>query len=289
MEIHLESNALKAIISLISCPVLELFSDYSGRNRANSIGEALETYIKDLFANTLSIKDKYEKIQNYNEIFSYQGNQNNPPDLILKNGDAIEVKKVQGNAATLALNSSYPKSKLFSDSSMITTSCRDCEKWAVKDIIYIIGNTDDNNLKTLWFVYGDCYAADKEIYERIKNTISKGLKSIPNIELSETNELGKIKKIDPLGITDLRIRGMWSIFHPQKVFGYIPKQNKRANFKFYCIMKEEKFNSFDEYDKKALIEIALKNNNFHISDLKIQNPNNPANLINIKFMEFYYE
>jgi len=285
----LESNVLKAIKNLINCPVLELFSAYSGRNRANGIGEALETYIKDLFINALSIQDKYEKIKKYNEIFSYQGNQNNPPDLILKQGDAIEVKKVQGNAATLALNSSYPKSKLFSDSSMITTTCRDCEKWDVKDIIYIIGNTDDNNLKTLWFVYGDCYAADKEIYERIKKTISKGLNLIPNIELTETNELGKIKKTDPLGITDLRIRGMWSIFHPQKVFDYIPKQNNKADFKFYCIMKKEKFNSFNESDKNELIEIALKNNNFYINDLKIKNPNNPADLIDIKFMEFYYE
>lgn len=186
----------------------------------------------------------------------------------------------------LALNSSYPKSKIYSDSTMITSACRDCEKWDVKDLIYIIGNTDDTSIKELWFVYGDCYAADKNIYERIKNTIIDGLHSIPDIELTETNELGKVKKVDPLGITDMRIRGMWSIFHPKKVFDYIPKQNIEAQFKFFCIMKEDKFNSFSDEDKNALNHLV--NNNFIISDLRVKNPNNPSDLINVKFMEFHY-
>jgi len=280
------SNILKAIKSLIQNPILELTAHYSGRNRANGIGDALEKYIKDLFANTLNENNEYEKIKRYNEIFSYQGNQNNPPDLMLRNGDSIEVKKVQGNAQSLALNSSYPKSKLYSDCSMITEACKNCEQWTEKDIIYIVGNTDDNKLKTLWFVYGDCYAADKDIYERIKNTISAGLEQIPNIELAETNEIGKIKKVDPLGITDLRIRGMWSIFHPYKVFDYLPKMNLDKEFKCFCVMREEKFNSFSEDDKQALLE--LMNDNFKISDLQIKNPNNPASLLNVKFMEFYY-
>lgn len=60
------------------------------------MGDALEKYIKDLFANTLLVENDYEKIQKFNETFSYQGNQNNPPDIILKLGDAIEVKKYKG-------------------------------------------------------------------------------------------------------------------------------------------------------------------------------------------------
>ncbi|MBL0721141.1 MAG: NgoPII family restriction endonuclease [Sulfurovum sp.] len=42
---------------------------------------------------------------------------------------------------------------------------------------------------------------------QIKDTISNGITSIPNVEFTATNELGKVKKIDPLGMTDLRIRG----------------------------------------------------------------------------------
>jgi len=281
------SNVLVAIKNLVENPVVSIKSHYSGRNRVNGVGDALEKYIKDLFANTIFCKDEYKKINIYNGIFSYTGNQNNPPDIMLKNGDAIEVKKVQGNVNALALNSSYPKDKLYSDSTMITSNCRNCENWTVKDLLYVVGNTDDTNLKELWFVYGDCYAADKEIYERIKNTIINGLHSIPDIELTETNELGKIKKVDPLGITDLRVRGMWSIFHPKKVFDYLPKQKINSKFKFYCVMKQEKFESFSNDDKNALLNLE-DNKMFFINNLQIRNPNNPAELIPIKFMEFYY-
>lgn len=282
------SNILVAIKNLIENPITALTAHYSGRNRVNGIGNALEVYIKDLFANTLLFPDEYSRLNVYKEVFSYTGNQNNPPDIILKNGDAIEVKKIQGNANALALNSSYPKDKLYADSTMIISNCRNCEKWDVKDIIYIVGNTTDTHLNELWFVYGDCYAADKEIYERIKNTITNGLHSIPNIELSETNELGKIKKVDPLGITDLRVRGMWSIFHPKRVFDYIPKHSKSASFKFYCIMKTEKFAFFSLEDRNNLLAL-IDNNNFFIHDIQIRNPNNPAQLIPVKFMEYYYE
>ena len=141
-------------------------------------------------------------------------------------------------------------------------------------------------MKELWFVYGDCYAADKEIYERIKNTIIKGLHSISDIDLARTNELGKIKKVDPLGITDLRVRGMWSIFHPKKVFNYLPKKKENPRFAFYCVIKEDKFNSFAQIDRRNL-ENLLDNQNFFITDLQIKNPNNPAYLENIKFLEFY--
>lgn len=282
----MSSNVLIAIKNLVENPIFSIVSHYSGRNRVNGVGDALEKYVKDLFAGTLFCNDEYLKMQQYQEVFSYTGNQNNPPDIILKNGDAIEVKKVQGNANALALNSSYPKDKLYADSTMITSNCRNCEQWNVKDIIYIVGNTTDTHLKELWFVYGDCYAADKEIYERIKDTIINGLHSIPNIELAETYELGKIKKVDPLGITDLRVRGMWSIFHPKKVFDYIPKQSILSDFKFYCVMKTEKFEQFSQEDKDSLYNLV--NDKFFIHDIQIRNPNNPAQLIPVKFMEFYY-
>lgn len=282
------SNILIAIKNLVENPITELTAHYSGRNRANGVGNALEVYIKDLFANTILYEDEYSRLKVYNEIFSYTGNQNNPPDIILKNGDAIEVKKIQGNSNALALNSSYPKDKLYADSTMITNECRTCENWATKDIIYIVGNTTDTNLRELWFVYGDCYAADKNVYERIKNTIIDGLHSIPSIELAETNELGKIKKVDPLGITDLRVRGMWSIFHPKKVFDYLPKQDITSNFKFYCVMKAEKFENFSDKDKQNLLALKNSSQNFFVNDIQIKNPNNPAKLMPIKFMEFYY-
>ena len=95
MEYKVVSNILIAIKNLIKNPVIGLSAGYSGKNRANAVGNALEAYIKDLFADTLLCDDEYSKLHAYNEVFSYTGNQNNPPDIILRNGDAIEVKKVQ--------------------------------------------------------------------------------------------------------------------------------------------------------------------------------------------------
>ena len=133
-------------------------------------------------------------------------------------------------ARELHLNSSYPKDKLFSDSPMITTACRNCEDWREKDLVYVIGVSKDNKLKALWLVYGNCYAASKEVYERVRDKISKGVNELQDVEFSETNELGRVNKVDPLGITYLRIRGMWGIENPIKVFDYVAPTEKNSDF-----------------------------------------------------------
>lgn len=277
------SNILKAIKNIVENPIVKVRDFYVGRNRANSIGDALENYVKDIFADTLNVEG-IERNEKISEVFSYDGNQNNPPDIILRNGDAIETKKVQSPTSHLALNSSYPKSKLFADSPMLTQACRDCEKWSEKDIIYVVGCTNDTDIQYLWLVYGDCFVADKEVYERIRNTISTGILSIPDVEFTETNELGKVKKVDPLGITDLRVRGMWHIENPHKIFLYLNYADKTAKFQAICLMKTEKFDSFSEKDKNGLL--GLKKENYAIQDVKIKNPNNPAQLLNAKLITF---
>ncbi|HBF88452.1 MAG TPA: restriction endonuclease [Bacteroidales bacterium] len=277
------TNILKAIKNIVENPIIQVRDFYSGRNRANSVGEALENYVKDVFANSFN-EQEAERNLKFNEAFSYLGNQNNPPDIILRNGDAIETKKVQSLTSALALNSSYPKSKLYVESPMLTQACKKCETWSEKDIIYVVGCTNDSDIKYLWFVYGDCFVADKEIYERIKNTISIGINSIPNVEFTETNELGKVKRVDPLGITDLRVRGMWHIENPHKIFSYLNVADNSAKFQVICLMKTEKFNSFSDEDKNSLLN--LKVDNYKIADTKIKNPNNPAQLIDAKLITF---
>lgn len=277
------SNLLKAMKSIVDNPIIQVKDYYTGRNRANSVGEALENYVKDIFANSFDLSET-DRLQKFNEVFSYLGNQNNPPDIILCNGDAIETKKVQSSTSALALNSSYPKAKLFANSPMLTQTCKTCEDWTEKDIIYIIGHTNDAEIKYLWFVYGDCFAADAAIYEKIKKTISAGINEIPDVEFSETNELGKVKKVDPLGVTDLRIRGMWHIENPHKIFSYLNKVDTNAKFQILCLMKYEKFNSFPADDKKALQN--LKKENYSFEDVQIKNPNNPAQLLDCKLITF---
>jgi len=278
------SNIIKAFINIVNNPVVELVDYYSGRNRMNNAGKALETFVQDAFAGTIDKNDENRRLEKLEEIYSYEGNQNNPPDLMLKSSDAIEVKKLQSKKSAIALNSSYPKAKLYADSPMITKSCKECEVWDVKDIIYAVGYTDDNSLKSLWLVYGDCFCADKETYERIKNTISSGVNSIANVEFTQTKELGKVKKVDPLGITDLRIRGMWHIDNPNKTFNYVYEYDESKDFQLICLLKKVKYDTLPTEDRAALEN--LNKSSVEVKDIKIKNPNNPVNLIEAKLLVF---
>jgi NgoPII restriction endonuclease len=276
------SNLLKAIKTIIENPITEVSRHYASRNRANSVGDALENYIKDVFCGTINESNENLRLSKIESVFSWSGNQNQPPDLILKNGDAIETKKIQSPDAALALNSSHPKSKVYFG----TTNRHHVETkpWQNKDIIYAIGCTNDSNLKYLWFVYGDCFVADKEIYEKIKQTISAGINSISGVEFTETKELGKVKKVDPLGVTDLRIRGMWHIENPNKIFRYINPLDESSIFQLSCLMRAEKFDSFPSEDKNFLLSCTAPN--YSIQDVKIKNPNNPSQRMDAKLIIF---
>lgn len=276
-------NILNAIVNIINNPILNLEAVNSGRNRANSLGHALELYIKDVFSGAIMDVADNEKEIKYEEVFSYAGNQNNPPDFILKSGDAIEVKKIQSKNSMLALNSSYPKAKLYVNSPMITQACRDCEAWSEKDIIYTVGYVTDTEIKTLWMVYGHLYAADKVIYQRIKKKISRGVNSLNDIEFAETNEIGKIKKVDPLGITDLRVRGMWGIDNPAKVFSYLYNAKNDSKFQFISLIDNDKYNKMLKIDNEIL---NIKKEGFKITDVRIKNPNNPIHKIQGKLITY---
>lgn len=277
------TNILEAICNIAQNPITEIRNHYSGRNRMNSVGEALETYIKDAFANTIWEEKELQKIEKYNEVFSWLGNQNHPPDIMIKGGDAIEVKKTQSANSDLALNSSYPKSSVIANSKMITSDCRACEEWTQKDLIYCVGHTSDTEIKSLWLVYGDLYAAKHETYQIVKEKITQGINEIPNVQFAETNELGRVNRVDPLGITNLRIRGMWQIQNPRKVFSYLNiPQNK--DFQLVSILSEEKYNSFPKASRDKIENLIC--NSFKIQNIKVKNPNNPANLIKAKLIIF---
>lgn len=276
------TNILEAIYNIVNHKNFAIREFYSGRNRANSMGEALENYIKDAFADTFDSDDEQSRLKTYNQEFSWLGSQNNPPDIMIKDGDAIEVKKTQSANSSLALNSSYPKTDLRHTSPMITSECRDCEEWTVKDLIYCVGHTSDTNIKSLWMVYGSSYAAKHETYQRIKTTISDGIKTIPDVVFADTKELGRVNQVDPLGITNLRIRGMWQIENPRKVFNYLHEPTDK-DFELVCIISLEKYNSFPNESKSRLEGITEKG--FSIENKQIKNPNNPAKLMNCKLIK----
>jgi hypothetical protein len=280
------SNVIKAFLKIVTNYQANIQNITNGNNRANNMGEGLEHYIKEMFADVSANDSQERRLEIFQETYSYQGNKNNPPDLILKNSDAIEIKKLESHATAIALNSSYPKAKLYADSTMITSACRTCETWSEKEMLYAIGNVpkDTNQLKSLWLVYGDCFCADKEIYERIKDTISSGITSIPDVEFTQTNELGKVKKVDPLGVTDLRIRGMWHIDNPSKILNYLYKHDETKAFQMVCLMKKAKYDSLPLKDRQMIEN--LNHPNVGVSDVKIKNPNNPVQLMDGRIFVF---
>lgn len=276
------TNILEAIVNIANNPVVAIRNHYTGRNRANNVGEALEMFVKDAFANTIQEQDEQVKNAKFSQVFSWLGNQNHPPDIMIRKGDAIEVKKTQSANSDLALNSSYPKSNIQSNSNMITQECRTCESWTEKDLIYCVGHTTDDSIKSLWMVYGNIYAAKHETYQVIKQKITDGINEIPNVELAETNELGRVNRVDPLGITNLRIRGMWQIQNPRRVFNYL--HTTGDTFELVAIIPTYKYNSFPTESKNRIENLG--NPNIEISDVQVKDPNNPANLIDGKLIVF---
>lgn len=276
-------NIIDAIITLIKNGNVNLSDSRVGINRITDEGRALENYVKNLFADTFNYSEN-ERLEKWSEVFSYLGNDSNPPDIMLKNGDAVEVKKIKSDGAALALNSSSPKKFLSISNPMISNACRNAELWNEKDIIYAVGVADDNRLKKLCMIYGRDYCTGDECYNKIRQLIKNGVETAEGIEFSATRELGRVNHTDPLGITYLRIRGMWHIENPWKVFNYVYQGNLNVNFNFMCIINSEKWASLENCDK--LFELQKNYPALKISDVKIKNPDNPAKLKNAKLITY---
>ncbi|MDK2818308.1 MAG: NgoPII family restriction endonuclease [Spirochaetota bacterium] len=270
------ANILKAILNFAKNKDISIVDHYRSKNKIQVTGDILEYYIKDLFCDSIHLS-KEDKDRIYTHFFSYLGNTNNSPDFILKDSDAIEVKKLESTSSSIALNSSFPKNKLYNNDPLINKACRECEdKWIEKDLIYTIGNINKTNeIHSLWFLYGDCYAADYATYQKIKDFIANGINDIQGVEFSETQELGRINKVDPLEITYFRIRGMWGIEHPNKVFSYLEGLNNNI---LNSIILENKYMSFPEKNRQEIENSSI----ISIKNIEIKNPNNPAQLLKAK-------
>lgn len=276
-------SAIKSIVSASSLDVIEESNEII-HNRANQMGDAFEDYVKNAFANCLgqSVRDiKHAR----NQTFSYLGNSNNPPDAMLIGGDAIEIKKLESlGTSQLQFYSSYPKNKLCSDDPQISNQCRTCEEWAEKDMLYVVGQVKNQKLQNLFFIYGDLYCDSHEVYESAENAI-KGGHSLEGVELSETNEFGRVNKVDHLGISDLRVRGiMWLIKSPFLQFDYLTKDINDYTFKLVALIPASKYYRFENVDD---FEDFCKNHGVSILDKDIEDPQNPSNFISSKLIIFH--
>ncbi len=276
------SNLLEAIVHIAAAQSLIVTEQKTGNNRINNMGEGLELFVKNAFAGCLMETDESVKAAKYASAFSWEGSRTRIPDLILKNSDAIEIKKVESVDAPLQLNSSYPKAKLKADTN-IKKECRNCESlpWIEKDIIYVVGHLPKKTKKlaAIWLVYGAVYAAEEEVYQAVKQKISKSIQSA-GLNLSPSKEIGRINGVDVLENSSLRIRAMWLLAPPKQAFEEVYKYDAKAEFQLVAIVSQEKYNSFAEASRTKI----EGKRGINISDIAVKNPNDADKMIAAKLI-----
>tara|TARA_A100000164_G_C21897719_1_gene768856 strand:- start:187 stop:1020 length:834 start_codon:yes stop_codon:yes gene_type:complete len=275
-------NTLDGYIRLVKTNIVQVNTHEESSIRINRVGDSLERYVKDGFCNILDKDlDDNKRQESYNEIFSYTGTQNQPPDLMIKAGDAIEVKKFKSlNPREIQLNSSPPRVKLSSEDPMLSERARNCENWIQKDVVYCLGSVINGIIKELWFVYGNCFVSSSNIYKELKNSVKETLES-GSYNMSPTNELGRINNVDPLGYSSFRIRNMWLLKHPKRMFVDYTNQTSSG---FYLIVRNEKYDTFDQ---KTIEELKL-NKEITTQDITVEDPDNPSETIECKILKYEF-
>lgn len=276
------TNTLRALIHIHQTASVAVTPVTGGSNSMTDVGEGLENYVKKAYAECLQEQKKALCKKAIEKAFSYTGGQNNPPDGMLQGGDALEVKK-SDSGAQIQLNSSFPKKKLTINDSKINNKCREAEggQWTSKDMVYIVGRVPDKILKSLFFVYGDCLAADDPIYQKPLDSISASAANYGD-QVKETKEIARISNVGVLGNAHLRVRGMWLL---DIAFKDIYPPDKTANLNVICLMRKEKYEKFPEKDRQEIEDIANIKPNIEISDRKIDCPDNKGKKIDVKLIE----
>ena len=73
---------------------------------------------------------------------------------------------------------------------------------------------------------------------------------------------------------------MWHIDNPLKVYKDYYEANETKTFSLACIIREDKFLSFNSSD----IDSLYSHNDIAIKDIEIKDPDNPAKLLNAKLI-----
>ena len=119
----------------------------------------------------------------------------------------------------------------------------------------------------------------------MRRNIVSGIEQTAGVEFSATKELGRVNKVDPLGITSLRIRGMWQIEHPEKVYRYLmPEETNNCDFRLVTLMRKSKYQSFPIEDRTKLE--SIENYNLQNRLVKIKSPDNPIKRVAARLITF---
>lgn len=290
------SNILDAIMNIIEDGSFLARRTKDTENSVNQVGDSLEEYIKDAFSNSFNLEGEERSVAMKNSI-SYHGNSSNPPDIITAGKDkiAIEVKKSDSYRSALQLNSSMPHSKFSPKDTRINGECRKVMGDEELDMLYVVGAfaKKQKKLRHLSMVYGSIYCADTSKYEQIDYIVRSKIQEISDILVEtiptahmdlESNELGKLKNIDPKGYCDLRVRGMYTYASPYVVFNEEFK-SKKVEFDLFVVIPKDIFERMD--NKDDFCDFVKSNKNISMEEVNYPDPNNIDK--NIKCKKIIYK
>ncbi|NBO80124.1 MAG: NgoPII family restriction endonuclease [Actinobacteria bacterium] len=213
-------------------------------------GRPLEVFAKNMFAECLGAPGSQVDAE-WQRTFCWTGSDNNPPDFMVRNGDAVEVKQL-GGIGDIQLNSSPPKRVLRAEDPRLTEACRTCEEWTQRDFWYLVGKVNPNYVEALWIVDGKCLADKAEKYDMVFSSITGAVSELGG---TPSQELGRINELDSLGSTSLRVRGMWLLKHPAKVFADYLLAPHVHQFVLNVLISSEKWKSFGESEIRQIVDL----------------------------------
>lgn len=272
------TSLLHAILAIIDNNNYQICGAKSGNLSQN--GKGLEEFIIRAFSNSFLMDDE-EYTRRLHEVYSYLGSAHSPPDAMIRGGAAIEIKKIGAGSQYIQFNSSMPKHVLRSTDPMLTEECRNAEVWDRKSMIYAIGIVNEDILRHLFFVYGVDYCALNSC-ERVTRTLKTSIRKITDLVFEDTNELGRINNIDPYGNTYLRMRGMWVMKTPWKVFGITPDNSK--SFTMTIIVNDRIWSA--EKELSGIDEDLLVQKGLSIENYSIKNPDDSQVLVPGKLISY---
>lgn len=277
-------TAIKNISDFKTNNMSEYIKDYAPA-QIKTVRQQIEYYVKDAISNSFkSIKDK-KPTDRYNGVFSYIGNKNKPPDMIIQDGDAVVIKTIKTYQGSLTINNSPPKDRLMWNDPWILKNCRSIDggQWNRKDLFYVIGWIEKRRMKYLNFIQGSCFIPEEKVYTKkiddLKKNIYTYLES-EGLDANRTISLAKVSNMDPLGVTNLRIKAVWRIKNPLKIFSDTFSYDKNEEFTSISLMLKNKFDSFPKKD----IATLEKDNQIEIEDVKVKNPNKPETGLDAKLI-----
>ncbi|MCJ0916139.1 NgoPII family restriction endonuclease [Mammaliicoccus sciuri] len=274
------TNVLIALKNILDRNSSLLTPIFRSNGTVNAAGDSLEYFVKDMFCTGASqYQYEHEKQKVYEKYLTWQGDSKHFPDFIVRDGVGVEPKKVNDNSgSTLSLNSSYPKDYIYPDSQNLPKESLIKESnWQKKEVIYVVGNlnTKNNKLISIWMVYGNTFIPNRDVYHELINEIRESI-SKTNATLKKSKELARAIGVDPLGNSNLRVRGMYELRHPSNVFGQYIDVNSfpKDSTRIYLVILKKDLDKLENNEIQEELSKYYSTGRLIKKEMNIPDPNN---------------